>query len=57
MSKKDDDHFVKCFPTPHARDKADRATDTLSPTQPMTDYIDCWYAAYVAAGGKVNIKV
>lgn len=57
MSKSDDAWFAKHFPSPGARDKADRATDALSPTQPMTDYIDTWIAAYRAAGGKVNLKV
>lgn len=57
MSKSDEAWFTKHFPSPGARDKADRATDALSPTQPMVDYIDVWIAAYKAAGGKVNLKV
>jgi hypothetical protein len=58
MSKNNDEAwFAKNFPTPHARKKADEAIDKLSPTLSMTEFIDAWIAAYVAAGGKVNIRV
>lgn len=39
------------FPTKLARDAADAACDALSPTEPMTAYVDAWLGAYRAAGG------
>lgn len=44
----------KRFPTVAARKAADAAIDKLDVKAPMTEYIDTWYAAYVAAGGRVN---
>jgi hypothetical protein len=44
------------FPTVQAREKADEAIDKLSENEPMSVYIDTWLAAYVAAGGRTEIK-
>ncbi len=41
------------FPTAQARKAADDAIDSLDPKLPMTAYIDEWYIAYVAAGGRI----
>jgi LPS sulfotransferase NodH len=57
VSKKDDEWFAKNFPTPHAREAADRAIDKLDPSLPMTAFIDAWIAAYLAAGGCADLNV
>jgi hypothetical protein len=46
----------KRFPNSPARFAADKAIDGLDAKLPMTEYIDTWYAAYVAAGGSVKVK-
>ena len=40
------------FPTIAARNAADEAIDKLPVTAPMSEYIDAWIAAYMAAGGR-----
>ncbi len=52
-SKKRDEEWVKrYFPSTFARNLADEAIDKLSVDNPMSVYIDTWYAAYTAAGGR-----
>jgi hypothetical protein len=43
------------FPTPGARDAADKTIDELSIELPMSKFIDTWIEAYVAAGGKTPL--
>lgn len=60
MSKKgkskDDAWWAKHFPSAHARDAADKAIDQLDPKEPMTVFLDTWFEAYIAAGGKTTLK-
>ena len=56
-SRKDDEWFDKHFPTPNARNAADHAIDKLDPKLPMTDFLDAWIAAYIAAGGRTSLKL
>lgn len=56
-SRKEDEWFSKHFPTPNARDAADHAIDKLDSKLPMTDFLDAWIAAYIAAGGRTNLKL
>ena len=57
-TKKQDDAawYREHFPTQAARDAADSAVDKLDVTLPMTEFLDTWLAAYVAAGGKTKLK-
>ena len=57
MSKKDDAWMSQNFPSPHAREAADKAIDKLDPSLPMTAFIDAWIAAYSAARGRTSLKV
>lgn len=48
------DLVEEIFPTAQARKAADEAIEPIESSQPMWVFIDEWYKAYVAAGGKVN---
>lgn len=50
--EKDRDRLRRRFPSAHARWAADKVVDKLPADAPMTTYLDCWLAAYKAAGGK-----
>jgi len=52
----DEKWFQRHFPSKHARDIADKAIDAISVTQPMHVFLDAWIAAYVAAGGRTDLK-
>jgi hypothetical protein len=55
--KKDPDllWFGKHFPNAAARKKADEAVDKLDSKLSMTEFLDAWIAAYVAAGGRTSL--
>lgn len=55
--KKKKDWLEQKFPTARAREAADKAIEPLASSLPMTEFIDTWYIAYVAAGGKVVGRV
>jgi hypothetical protein len=43
------------FPSPDARDAADAAIDALPIDRPMSEFIDTWIRAYLAAGGRTPL--
>ena len=49
--------FAKNFPTPHAREAADKAIDKLDPNEPLTAFLDLWIQVYIQAGGKTKLKL
>ena len=54
--KQDERWFARHFPTSHAREAADLAVDALPATASMQEYLDAWFAAYIAAGGRTDFK-
>lgn len=43
--------FEQRYPTKRARDLADAAIDKLPESEPMSAFIDTWFATYKASGG------
>jgi hypothetical protein len=50
----DEEQLRQKYPSKVARDKADKAIDSIDPREPMTVFLDTWLAAYRAAGGVIR---
>jgi len=44
------------FPNARAREVADAAMDAIHATAPMQVFLDRWIEAYLAAGGRTDLK-
>ncbi len=51
-----EEKLKRMFPSPNARAVADSAMDAIDASEPMSRFIDRWIEAYIAAGGKTNVK-
>jgi hypothetical protein len=57
QKQRDVDWLQRHFPSPQARDVADKTMDDIPVTEPMSTYLDRWIQAYIKAGGRTDLKL